>query len=416
MAHRSAAIVTVGSELTLGLRIDTNTATVARTLATYGFTVTEAVSVADNLEVLVAALRRLTYAYELVIVTGGLGPTHDDITREAAAAALDLPLTRDSRLVEVLRPAVCRHRDDGAREQVLRQADVLRGAEILDPETGTAPGQLVATACGELLLLPGPPSEMLPMLMRGLQRKSPVCAAPRELGIAQMPESEAQVLIEGAITDMRGIGFTILSKPGDVRALLADSGAGGERLSEAADAAAEALGVHCYSSHGESLAEVVVRSAAQSGRTIALAESCTGGMVCAALTEVPGSSSAFIGGVVAYSNDAKTALLGVSEEVVSQHGAVSAQVAEGMAAGALAAFDTDLAVSVTGIAGPDGGSSDKPVGTVWFGLAVRSPSDGSVRVRSLLRRLPGTRTGVRDRATATALEVLRREILGLPAL
>lgn len=405
----SAAIVTVGSELTLGLRLDTNTAEIARALAPRGFRVAETVSVADDRSRLAETLRRLTAAYELVVVTGGLGPTHDDITREAASEALSVPLKRDARLERLLAPAVDRHRDPAAGAQVLTQADVLEDAEVIDPTTGTAPGLLVRTGRGTLALLPGPPFEMRSMLAPLLERYGLQAAEPRELGVAQTSESDTQVIVERALGVRAGIGFTILAAPGDVRVILTDDGAGEAALAAAADDAADALGDRCYSREGLTLPEALVNAAAARGLTIGAAESCTGGKVSTAVTDVAGSSQVLLGGLVTYENEAKTELLGVPAELIDTHGAVSEPVARSMAEGAWRRLGCDFAVSVTGIAGPSGGTPEKPVGTVWFGIACAGGTD------AYLRTFPGgSRAAIRDRATATALDLLRRAVLGLP--
>lgn len=400
--------------MTLGLRVDTNTATIARTLAPLGFTVGEAVSVADDLEALAATIARLTAQNELVVVTGGLGPTHDDITREAASRALGLDLVEDPRMFRLLQKVRSRHKDPAAAAQILRQAETLAGAEIIEPTTGTAPGQVVATGNGLLALLPGPPSEMLPMLEGVLEQFEPVSARPLELGVVGMTESDAQVTVQRALRDRGGVGFTVLARPGDVRVILSDEGAGATEVKCAAGAAANELGDSCYSTDGATLAETLIREAEDRGVTVALAESCTGGLACAALTDVAGASAVFLGGVVAYSNRSKVDLLGVDPEVIDRHGAVSGQAAEEMAIGASKRFGADFAVSVTGIAGPGGATSDKPVGTVWLAVAARGSGETEMTVRSFARIYPGSRSAVRERATAAALDALRRAVRGLP--
>lgn len=403
---RRAAIVTVGSELVEGLRLDTNTAEIARSLGPLGFRVTAALSVGDDAGALAEWLRTLTTVNDLVVTTGGLGPTHDDITREAASRALGLALVRDQRLVELLRPVQERHGDPAAAEQVLDQALVLPGAEVIDPTTGTAPGLVVPTAAGLLALLPGPPAEMRPMLAALLARFDQVRALPRELGVVGLTESDAQVRVQGVLQEFEDVGFTVLARPGDVRVLLLDEGVGADGLSNAATRVAVALGGHCYSTDGSSLETVVVRESLKRGVTLAVAESCTGGLVSAALTETPGSSAAFLGGVVSYSNDAKTESLAVPAGMLAQYGAVSEEVARAMAEGARERFGSDVAVSVTGIAGPEGGSAEKPVGLVWFGVATERETLALER-----RFLAGSRSAVRARATAFALDLLRREVL-----
>ena len=298
-AHLSAAIVTIGSELVEGLRIDTNTAEIAREVSRRGFSVTEAVSVADDEAVLAQVLRRLVSECALVVVTGGLGPTHDDVTREAAAAALGREMRSDPALVAALADVVARHTHPDSAEQVLTQALVIEGATVLLPTTGTAPGQVIDTPAGSLVLLPGPPREMRPMLQTALATYACVRAEPRELGVTGMPESDVQHAAQRALGTFTGVALTVLAKPGDVRVLLLDGGAGDTGLAQAAAAVAAELGDACYAADGSTLAEAVVREAIAGGVTLAAAESCTGGLIAAALTDVPGASAAFLSASVA---------------------------------------------------------------------------------------------------------------------
>jgi len=306
---------------------------------------------------------------------------------------------------------------------VLTQALVFPGAHVIDFTTGTAPGLVIDAASGATLaLLPGPPSEMRPMLDELLERYPRVLGTPRQLGVVGLSESDAQVRVERAIEHLSGVGFTILAKPGDVRAILTDAGAGPDGLDEAVTRASAELGDHCYAEDDSSLAEVVVREAAARMLTIALAESCTGGMVAAALTDVAGASQVFLGGVVSYSNASKVDLLGVPFSVLETHGAVSAECVRAMALGAFGAFgQPDIVVSVSGVAGPEGGTADKPIGTVWFGVLTGSdlnqaPSALHSTQSVEFRRDLGSsgRTIVRARATSIALDCLRRAVLGLP--
>jgi nicotinamide-nucleotide amidase len=398
----------VGSELTEGLRVDTNTAEIARDLQRYGFRVAEAVSLGDDVAAVSDSLRRLTRRYSLVVTTGGLGPTHDDVTRDAVSAALGIGLVADSGLTAFLQPFLSRHSDPGAAAQILSQALVLEGAEILPPTTGTAAGQVVPTEGGFLVLLPGPPREMRPMLASWLERFSSERAAVVDMGVTGLPESDVQLAAQRALAGRTGIGLTVLARPGDVRILLLDEGAGETGLAEARTAVAEEVGAACYSYTGESLAESVVRVCVSAGLTLAAAESCTGGMVCSAITDVPGSSSVLLGGVVAYANSAKIELLSVPPGLLEQCGAVSERTALAMAEGARMRFGADVAVSTTGIAGPDGGTAEKPVGLVWLAVATA----GGARAWEM-RMSAGDRYAVRARATARALDLVRRSILGL---
>jgi nicotinamide-nucleotide amidase len=394
--------------LTEGLRVDTNTAEIARDLQRYGFRVAEAVTFGDDTETLAAALVRLTGSYDLVVTTGGLGPTHDDVTRDAVAAALRLELRPDDSLTAFLTPFLARHADPGAASQVLTQALVLEGADILHPTTGTAAGQVVATAVGALVLLPGPPREMRPMLSSWLAGLEPTRAEAIDLGVTGLPESDVQLAAQRALEGMSGVGLTVLARPGDVRVLLFDEGAGDAGLTLARDAVAREIGDACYSTSGESLAERVVKACDVARVTIATAESCTGGMVASAITDVPGASAVFVGSVVAYANSSKTDLLSVSTDTLDQYGAVSELTARAMAEGARARFGADIAVSTTGVAGPGGGTVDKPIGLVWLAVATAQGTRSSE-----LRMGSADRPAIRSRATARALDLLRRETLGL---
>lgn len=407
--RRSAAIVTIGSELVEGLRVDTNTAEIARDISRFGFRVDEAISVGDDEAVLARTLERLVAIHALVVVTGGLGPTHDDVTRDAAAAALGVSMEADPDLTAFLQPFLSRHKDPRSAAQVLTQAFVLDGAEVVPPTTGTAAGQVVPTPAGTLVLLPGPPREMRPMLSHVLERFTAERAQPRELGVSGMPESDVQHAAQTALAAFEGIQLTVLAKPGDVRVILLDEGAGESALDRAAHDIAEQIGEACYSVDGSTLAETIVREATTRGVRIAVAESCTGGRIAAALTDVPGSSATFLGGAVTYSNESKTRLLSVDPADLAQYGAVSRQVAQSMAAGALRVFGSDVAVSVTGVAGPEGGSADKPVGTVWFGVASRI--DGDTESQSHVLWTGASREAIRARATSLALSLVRREVL-----
>jgi nicotinamide-nucleotide amidase len=403
---RTAAIVTVGTELTEGIRVDTNRVELAAALSGAGFDVTEAVSVGDDADVLASALARLGAACGLVVVTGGLGPTHDDITRQAASDAFGLELRPDPAMVAFLAEVISRHHHPDAAAHVRSQALALAGAEILAPTTGTAPGQILPTPAGLLALLPGPPKEMRGMLPRVLERAgTSTRAARRELGVTGMAESDAQLLAQEVLQAFGDtIRLTVLARPGDVRVVLLDRGAGDAVLQDAARRVAKRFGEACYSTSGETLPQALVREASARHLTLALAESCTGGLVASAITDVPGASEVFLGSAVTYSNTAKGALLGVADETLRAHGAVSAEAAAEMAEGALSRLGADVAVSITGIAGPGGGSAEKPVGLVWFATAT------TAGVETFSGKFGSDRDAIRQRATARALALALRVV------
>lgn len=401
---RTAAIVTVGTELVHGLAVDTNTAEIARVLQGVRIDVLESVSVGDDETVLSSALKRCTESYDLVVVTGGLGPTHDDVTREAAAHALGLGIHRDRSIEDGLRSSASRHVDPRAGERALRQADVIDGATVLPAVCGTAPGQWIGTARGMLALLPGPPREMRPLLSLLVEPWTEAETPPVVLRCVGMSESDVQMAVQDVLGDAHDVQLTVLARPGDVQAVLFDRGIGAEGLARTAISAAERIGDACYSRDGQDLAQVVLDRARLAKMTLATAESCTGGLLGGALTAVPGASDSYAGGIVSYSDEAKISLLGVEPSLIETFGAVSDVVAKAMAAGARHALGTDLAVSITGVAGPGGGTAEKPVGTVWFGVSSDSGTMAEIR------RFSGDRRAVRERAVATALDLMRRAL------
>ncbi|MDO8915231.1 MAG: nicotinamide-nucleotide amidohydrolase family protein [Coriobacteriia bacterium] len=407
MNAATAAVVTVGTELVTGLLVDTNTSEVSLALVRAGVRVIEAVSVPDDEALLAATLRRLIADADIVVVTGGLGPTHDDITREATAAALGIPLVRDPVIEAGLARWAARHTDARASERILVQADVLHGARVLPALLGTAPGQVVATPRGSLVLLPGPPREMRPLLAGLSAEWGQGATPPAILRCAAVSESDVQVATQDVLGGRADVELTVLAAPGDVRVVLFDHGVGAKGLAAVARDVAARLGPLCYSTDGSSLAETVLRLAHEGGETLGTAESCTGGLVAAALTAVPGASDVFTGSIVSYSDRVKMDQLHVPPGMLAQYGAVSEHVARAMAEGARAALDVSLALAVTGIAGPGGGSDAKPVGTVWFAV---SSTRGT---RCEQRHFPGDREIVRARSAALGLDLLRRSLQGL---
>lgn len=404
-ALETAAVVTVGTELTTGHRLDTNGAEVARALVNAGYSVREIVSVPDDLQAIVMALAELLSRRALVIVTGGLGPTHDDVTREAAALVVGRALTRDPAIEEALTARVSVHREPASAISLLHQADVIEGARVLPATTGTAPGQLVEHAGHTLVILPGPPHEMRPMLHDVLSGRI-ASAPPVTLKCVGITESDAGHAVLPLLATYPTVDLTLLGGPGEVDVILVSTTGDDVELAAAAHAARAALGDACYSADGSSLAATVIGMATERGESLATAESCTGGLVAAALTDVPGSSQVFRGSVVAYANETKSAALGVDPALIEAHGAVSEAVAVAMARGALGIPGTTLAVATTGIAGPGGATPDKPLGTVWFAVArAGGPTTAE------MHRYGGDRTMVRHRARTAALDLLRRSML-----
>ncbi len=409
-------MIAIGSELLVPPRGETNGAYVTARLREVGVPVAARITVADDLPLLTAAFRDALSRSEVVVATGGLGPTEDDLTREAAAAALGRELVRDAGILEKLRERFARYNRVMAPVNE-KQADVIRGGVVLPNPRGTAPGQYVEADGRIVVLLPGPPSEMQPMfdeqVLPVLRTRSAGAVLRRlSLRMASVSESDIEQAVAPLYKTYQNPVTTILSAPGQVELHLNAEGA----TAAEADARNEALaaGIRAllpgkiYSEDGRELHEVVAELLIERGLTLALAESCTGGLVSVRLTEVPGSSRFLDRSFVTYSNASKVELLGVDPALLASVGAVSEEVARAMARGARERSKTDLGLGITGIAGPDGGSPEKPVGTVFIALAGIA-SDPVKRVTFI-----GDRGRVRFQAGQLALEMLRRSLLGLP--
>ncbi|RPJ64634.1 MAG: competence/damage-inducible protein A, partial [Acidobacteria bacterium] len=409
-----AEILAVGSELLTPFRSDTNSLFITSRLNDIGIPVAGKAVVADRREDLAAAVGLALGRVELVVVTGGLGPTDDDVTREAVAEALGRPLDEDPEIVERLR---ARFAARGLEMPDInrRQARILRGAEVLPNPNGTAPGQWVEHEGRLVVLLPGPPREMRPMLERVVgERLAPLAAGARiyrrVLKIAGRTESHVEQLAQPVYSNWERwkppVATSILASPGQIELHLSVRAetpeAGESTLARAVDELQAVLGSDVYSTDGRSLEEVVGGLLRAREWRAATAESCTGGLVCSRLTDVAGSSDYVERGVVCYSNRAKTELLGVAPEMILEYGAVSKPVGLAMAVGARERARVDIAVGVTGIAGPGGGTEQKPVGTVFVAVVW---AGGQVVERF---RFPGGREQVKFQASQAALNMLRR--------
>ena len=408
-----AAVVAVGSELLSIDRLDTNSLRLAAVLERHGIELVFKAVVGDDAPAIGEALADALRRAELVLVSGGLGPTADDVTREACAAALERPLAEDPGVWAAIRD---RFATIGrvASENNRRQAMVIAGATVLRNPRGTAPGQRVDHAGRTVFLLPGVPFELDELVAlhlepwlaeggggRGIER--------RTLKVALRPESEVDRALEPLYAEFGRAAVTVLSAPGEVRVRLTAAGLPAERgarLDAMAARARELLGAAIFGEGDDATLELVVgRLLRSGGGSVATAESCTGGLLAERITRVPGASRYFPGGVVTYSNAQKSALLGVAEADLAAHGAVSEPVARAMAEGARRRFAVDYGVAITGIAGPDGGSDEKPVGTVH--VAVAGPAGTEHR----RLRLPGGRERIRWQASQAALELLRRRLV-----
>ena len=414
----NAEIIAVGSEMLTPSRLDTNSLFLTRKLGELGIDVVRKVIVGDDLARLTEEVRRALAASEIVVMTGGLGPTLDDLSREAASGATGRGLAIDPAIVEWLE-ARFRRAGRAMVDSNRRQAYVLDGAEVLPNPRGTAPGQWLRLDGRALILLPGPPRELEPMfenecLPRLRTLPSPYRYHTFSLRIALLPESEVDERIAPIYSPEPQVMTTILAAPGDIQVHLkarAESEEEARAIAEALGRKVDAeLGDAVFSHANEVLEEAVGRLLRERGQTLAAAESCTGGLLAEKITAFPGSSDYFTGSFVTYTNEAKTNWLGVDAALIERHGAVSAETAEAMARAVREKACSTYGLSITGFAGPTGGTEQAPVGTVFIGLA-----DGNT-VSVLRRRFGSERDRVRMLAALHALEMLRRKILNLPDL
>lgn len=422
----SAAVVAIGTELTRGELVNGNARWLSERLTELGFTVSSHVTVADDAERIRGTLLRLGSETRVIVCTGGLGPTSDDLTSQAVADALGVALVRDA---ESLAKLEARFR---ARNRVMspsnaKQADFPAGAQILSNSVGTAPGFGVTIGGARAFFMPGVPREMHAIFeehvvpaIASLAERNSYQVHVRSYGLYESAVAQklSDLDLGGALHDSRvTIGYRVTFPEVEVKVLAHTKP--GEDLQVAREVAErvagqvrERLGDYAFGGKEETYPRYVAGLLKQAGIKVALAESCTGGLAAKLLTDIAGSSDYVIGGVVSYANTAKTTLLGVSEALLREHGAVSEPVARAMAEGVLKALGADLAVGITGIAGPGGGSPGKPVGTVCFGLARKN---GATLTSTEV--FPGEREGVRTISAYHALRLFAtatKEIEGNP--
>ncbi|MGA7992354.1 MAG: competence/damage-inducible protein A [Thermoanaerobaculia bacterium] len=410
---RSASILAVGSELLGTTRLDTNSLFLAGRLETLGISVVRKACVGDAWDDLVAEISLALERAPLLVTSGGLGPTDDDRTKEAVARVFGLSLVRDEDILLRLKERF-RKRGYEMPEVNAKQADVIEGAVVLENRRGSAPGFLVEQAGRTVVLLPGVPHEMKAMwddaVAPLLARTAAKALHRRILKVAAMPESVVETLIKPVYAAYPDVPITILAAPGEVQLHFAARGAEGEARAILDRIEADfnkALAGEIFGRDEETLEAVVGDLLRLRQKTLALAESCTGGLLAGRLTDVAGSSDYFFGSAVTYANSAKADLVAVSASTLERFGAVSEETAREMALGARRRFGASIGLSVTGIAGPGGGTPEKPVGTVHFAL---DDADGTRLHRRLL--VPGDRALVRRWSTSAALSMLRHHLLG----
>jgi nicotinamide-nucleotide amidase len=413
-----AWIVAVGSEMLTPFKVDTNSLYVTGRLNEFGYDVRLKAIVGDDVDELARVLETAAGEADLVVITGGLGPTEDDITRDAVARVAGVPLDLDETIVNGLRERFAK-RGITMTDNNRRQAMVPRGATVLENRNGSAPGLWLKRGRAEFVLLPGPPRELTPMFDAFVREHlAPAAGARvllrRTLRITGRPESEVDSVVQPIYTPWRSqatpIATTILASLGQIELHLTTSANNATEAGEALDSAVAqlcaALGPSVYSTDGRPLEQVVGELLFERTLTIAVAESCSGGLLASRLTDVPGSSQYFDRGVVCYSNEAKIDLVGVPETVIREHGAVSEPVARAMADGIRRRAGVPVGIGVTGIAGPRGGTPDKPVGTVAIAVVAGSGE----RVRTF--RFVGGREMVKFQSTQAAMNMLRLMLIG----
>lgn len=413
-------IVTVGDELLLGFTVDTNAVHLARELASIGVEVARRTTVGDVADDISSAVQDALERSGGVITTGGLGPTADDLTKPAIAALFGRELYRDESIVDGMKARWARLRRTGSfPESNIRQAMIPEGATILPNQHGSAPGIWLEDERGRwVAMLPGVPREMrglladevMPRLLGRLHAAGltiPTVIRSRTLRTTGIAESALADQLGDLARGVDGMSLAFLPGVESVDLRLTSRGLGNTEADTALEAAVvklrAAAGRYVFGEDGADLAEVVLNACRRRGVRLAVAESCTGGMLGARLTAIPGSSDVFMGGVLAYDNRVKRELLGVTDAQLEEQGAVSEEVAEAMAKSVREKLATDIGIAITGVAGPGGGTAAKPVGMVWVAV------DG-IRNEARCLRLFGTREEVRQRAVQAALDMVRRTL------
>jgi nicotinamide-nucleotide amidase len=417
-----AETIAVGSEMLTPYRQDTNSLFITERLNEIGVRVAFKTTVGDRMEHLVSAVRTAAQRVDIIVIMGGLGPTQDDLTRQAVAEAMGIHIRRNADIVAELYKRFAARRMS-MTENNAQQADVLEGAHVVPNANGTAPAQWLDTVYGGhrkiMMLLPGPPQELKPLFdnecMPRLREVLPQrFIAKRILKAAMIGESACDARIAPIYKHFPDVETTILAHAGDIQLNLICEKPGLEfaqaRVDELAGRIEEELEELIYSTQGESLEEIVLLYLGMKQATLATAESCTGGMVAERLTSIAGSSRSFLGGAVVYSDELKTKFAGVDPKLIEQHGAVSAEVAKALAEGIRTKTGATTGVGITGIAGPGGGTEEKPVGLVYIAVAHGKETEVVERNFAGLTT-QNTRERVRNLSAQAALDLVRRRLM-----
>ena len=396
-------LINTGSELLLGFTVNTHANYIARQLSDIGLRLVRQTTVADDRAEMRASVADALSRSDIVIITGGLGPTSDDFTRDVVAELLGREMRRDETVVAAITDRF-RKRGFPLREQILVQAQVPVGAQVLANLHGTAPGLFLEHTGKQIFLLPGPPRELYPMFENQVLPRLPHgnrldC---RVFKVACLPESVIEQTVAPVLADLPELELGYCARMGEVEVRVIAAPA---TAAEAERRIRAALGDNIFGMHGDRLEEVVVKMLTAGEQTVATAESCTGGLIANRLTNVSGASAVFLTGYVTYSNESKMRLLGVREDTLKTHGAVSEETCRQMAEGARQRSGTDFAISATGIAGPTGGTAEKPVGLVFIGLATPQQTKVQRHVLNLDRET------FKQLVSQYAIDMLRRELL-----
>lgn len=405
-------IIAVGTELLLGNIVNTNAQYLSQRLADLGIDIFYHVAVGDNMKRLIETIETSLGRSDLIITSGGLGPTVDDITKEGVSKALGLNLLRDEESIKKIEK-MFKAMGRPMTENNIKQGYIPEGAIIIENDNGTAPGVIIEKDGKTVIMLPGPPKELYPMfedkVLPYLKNKVHSTIRSRMLRVIGIGESAAEDMLKEIFKSQTNPTIAPYAKDGEVHL----------RITAKTDTADEAvqliaqmeqkvksiLGENIYGYNEESLEEVVLKLLQERKMTLSLAESCTGGLIANRLTDVPGASESFICGITSYSNESKINILGVKEDTIRNYGAVSSQTAEEMAVGAKRIGGTDIGASITGIAGPDGGSAEKPVGLCYIGIAIGN----EVKVHKLM--FNGNRKKIKWNSSSKVIDLLRRELL-----
>ncbi|ABQ46256.1 competence/damage-inducible protein cinA [Thermotoga petrophila RKU-1] len=403
---KKAAIITIGSELLEGLILNKNAQFLCQELKNLGYRVVKVSTVGDDLISISEEVKTLLLKVDLLILTGGLGPTQDDLTRDAVAKVLNRSLKLNEELLSKIKEKIKKYHSE-IPQNIERQALVIDGAEVLDNPVGSAPGQLLTVDGKIVILLPGPPRELIPMFNALKDRlRTPDALYQVVLKYYSIPEAVLEDLLKDILYSQNIVEVaTMADHVEGVRLRLTTHMKNKEYLDEMVKKILDKTGEHLYGVNDEKMEEVVVRLLKDRKKTLAVAESCTGGMLSSLVVNVPGASEVFAGGVVAYSNDLKKHILGVREDTLRKHGAVSKECVQEMTEGLKKLTGADICVSISGIAGPSGGTPEKPVGTVFIDIFEHEHI-------TMRYNFTGDRNTIRTRSAMMALENLRKYLKG----